>query len=77
MMASGGGGPSMAVVIPSFQQGRFIGETLGSVLSQGLEGLEVFVADGGSTDETLEVLRAHADRGCASSRSATGGRRTR
>jgi glycosyltransferase involved in cell wall biosynthesis len=47
----------MRLVTPSYQQGRFIEQTIRSVQSQSWPGLTYFIADGGSTDETVDVLR--------------------
>ena len=55
--------PSVSVVIPSWNQGRFIGRTLDSILKQDYPGtIEIIVSDGGSTDETVEVLKSYGDR---------------
>lgn len=49
----------LSVVVPSFQQGRFLDETLRSIEMQHWPDLELIVIDGGSTDETLDVIRKH------------------
>jgi glycosyltransferase involved in cell wall biosynthesis len=54
--------PSISVVTPSLNQGRFIRATLASVVGQGYPRLEYIVADGGSSDETLDVLADYSDR---------------
>lgn len=53
--------PTVSIVVPSFQQGRYIRATLESILSQDFRDLECIVMDGGSTDETVEVLRSYDD----------------
>jgi len=49
--------PTISIVTPSYEQGRFLGRTLYSVISQEYPALEYAVQDGGSLDETLDVLR--------------------
>jgi glycosyltransferase involved in cell wall biosynthesis len=52
----------ITVVVPSFNQGIFIAETLHSLLEQDYQSLEIIVQDGGSTDSTLDVLRSFGNR---------------
>ncbi|MEF3273992.1 MAG: glycosyltransferase [Chloroflexus sp.] len=52
--------PLVSITVPSLNQGRYIGATLHSILSQDYPNLEVWVIDGGSNDETLDVLRSFA-----------------
>ncbi|MGC0397201.1 MULTISPECIES: glycosyltransferase family 2 protein [Bradyrhizobium] len=47
----------VSVVTPSYNQGQFIRRTLESVASQGGAEIEHVVFDGGSTDDTVEVLK--------------------
>lgn len=66
--------PQITVALPSFNQGKFIEQALESLDNQGLS-LEIFVVDGGSTDNTTEILekwqpklagcRSHPDDGQA------------
>lgn len=53
--------PTVSIVVPSYKQGRYIRATLDSVLSQDYRDLECIVIDGGSTDETVDVLRSIED----------------
>ncbi len=54
--------PRISIVIPSYNQGRFIEATLRSLFDQGYPNLEVLLIDGGSTDNTIEIVRRYADR---------------
>ena len=54
--------PTISIVTPSLNQARFVGRTVESVLGQRYPRLEYVVQDGGSTDETHEVLGRYRSR---------------
>jgi glycosyltransferase involved in cell wall biosynthesis len=49
--------PSLSIVVPTLNQARFIGQTLASIIGQCWQRTEIIVVDGGSTDDTHEVVR--------------------
>src|SRR5689334_17841784 len=51
--------PLVSIIVPSFNQGKFIKATLDSILEQDYRPIEVLVLDGGSRDETLSVLESY------------------
>jgi len=54
--------PLVSIVTPSFQQARFLRETIESVAAQGRSDIEHIVIDGGSTDGSVEILESYGNR---------------
>lgn len=52
--------PIVTIVTPSFNQGEYLEETIRSVLLQGYPELEYKVMDGGSTDESLSIIKKYS-----------------
>lgn len=55
-------GLQFSIIIPSFNQGKFLRQTIESILDQSYPSVEIIVVDGGSTDESVEVLRSFGNK---------------
>lgn len=53
--------PLISIIVPTLNQGQFIEQTLASIAGQRWPRLEVIVIDGGSTDDTREVIERYRD----------------
>ncbi|GAB4132150.1 MAG: glycosyltransferase family 2 protein [Bacteroidia bacterium] len=51
--------PRISIVVPSYNQGQYIGETLQSLIDQQYPNLEIIVIDGGSSDNSPDVIRSY------------------
>lgn len=54
--------PSVTVIIPCFNRGAFLRQTVDSALAQTWRNVEVIVVDDGSTDDSAQILDAYGDR---------------
>ncbi len=51
--------PSFSICIPNYNYGRFIGDTIESVLNQSYQNFEIIVADNASTDDSVAVVQRY------------------
>jgi glycosyltransferase involved in cell wall biosynthesis len=58
-MPDGSPWPKISIVTPSYGQGQFIEETIRAVLLQGYPDIEFIIIDGGSKDNTVEIIKKY------------------
>ena len=51
--------PKISIVIPSYNQGQFLEETILSIINQQYPNLELFVVDGGSNDNSVDIIKKY------------------
>jgi glycosyltransferase involved in cell wall biosynthesis len=52
--------PALSIVLPSYNQGQFLEKSLLSILNQGYPGLQLIVIDGGSRDNSVDIIKKYA-----------------
>ena len=54
--------PKISIITPSFNQVKFLGKAIDSVLNQNYPNLEYIIIDGGSTDGSRELIESYSNR---------------
>ena len=53
--------PKVSIAIPSYNHGKYISETIESILNQTFQDFEIIITDDGSSDNTVEVIKTFKD----------------
>jgi len=54
--------PKISIVTPNFNGGKYLEETIKSILNQDYPNLEYIIVDGGSSDRSIEIIKEHESR---------------
>lgn len=54
--------PKVSIVSPSYNQSKYLGKTIRSVLNQSYQNIEYIVIDGGSTDNSVDIIKNYANK---------------
>lgn len=54
--------PLVSIITPSFNQGKFLKQTIQSITNQDYQNIEYIIIDGGSTDNSVDIIRKHRNK---------------
>lgn len=54
--------PKLSIIIPNYNYGNFLEETICSVINQNYENLEIIIIDGGSTDNSVDIIKKYQNK---------------